>query len=471
MNNALSDFRPGNNLHAMNVEQLPFLPGPPWSRLHAQSSGFVLVGMGFVIGLLGAALPRADAAELRAGFGVADISPDTTKHLVQLGGYGERNGKPALGIHDRTMAKAIVFSQGDRKFALLTLDLLGATRSLREEILKRMAGSGIVSENLLLAASHSHGSLEMNAMHRGNKFNNPHLGVFSEAMLQFTADRAASALQQACGKSVPVKAGTGARLIPGFNRNRRGGTLTDNEMTILRLDGLDGKPLAVWVNYTAHPTFMSEKDFYLSADWPGYLQRELEAFLPGTIALYANGAEGDVAPKGGEGPSSYARAEDYGRKIAIQALELIPKIKTAPDARLDFSMTMAQLPPRAIPPGLADAAGPEYGLTPENLKALLEGMSPTDTFVPSLRVGDFVAVGIPGEMISQLGLQIKDTLRQAGAPHPVIIGLANEWISYMLSPEEFHKGGYEPGVSFYGETLGPFMVEQGIASGKKMLKP
>ena len=189
------------------------------------------------------------------------------------------------------------------------------------------------------------------------------------------------------------------------------------------------------------------------------------------MALYSNGAEGDVATRGAEGPSSYARAEDYGRKIAIKALELIPRIKTTPDARLDFSMAIAQLPPRTIPPGLADAAGPEYGLTPENLKDLLESMSPTNTFVASLRVGDFVAVGIPGEMISQLGLQIKDTLRKAGAPRPVIIGLANEWISYMLSPEEYHKGGYEPGVSFYGETLGPFMVEQAIASGKKLLKP
>ena len=455
----------------MNLDQLPFILGTPLSRPHPNGLGFMFVAMSFLIGLLGAVQSCANAAELRAGFGVADISPDTAKNQVQLGGYGERNGKPALGIHDRTMAKAIVFTQGDRKFALLTLDLLGATRSLREEILKRMEGSGIVSENLMLAASHSHGSLEMNAMHRGNKFNNQHLGVFSEVMLQFTADRAASALKQACEKSVPVKAGTGAMLIPGFNRNRRSGTLTDNEMTILRLDGMDDKTLAVFVNYTAHPTFMNEKDFYLSADWPGYLQRELEAFLPGTIALYSNGAEGDVAPRGGEGPSSYAKAEDYGRKIAIKALELIPKIKTAPDARLDFSMTIAQLPLRTIPPGLADAAGPEYGLTPENLKDLLEGMSPTDTFVPSMRVGDFVAVGIPGEMISQLGLQIKDTLRKAGAPHPVIIGLANEWISYILSPEEYHKGGYEPGVSFYGETLGPFMVEKGIAAGKKMLKP
>lgn len=429
-----------------------------------------ILGFALAISFAASAI-SARAQELRAGVGVSDLSPDTLKFEVPLGGYGERDGKPALGIHDRTMAKCLFFVQGDRKFALLSLDLLGATRSLREEILKRVADLGIKSDNLLLAASHSHGSLEMNAMHRGNKFNNKKIGVFNEGLLQFTADRAAEAIRKASENPVPVKTGVGAKMLPGLNRNRRGDEITDNEMTILKLDKMDGKPLAVFINYTAHPTFMNEKDFYLSADWPGYTQREVEGFLgEGAVALYSNGAEGDTAPNQADGPSSYARAEDYGRKIAIHALQLISTIKTEPNTKLNFSMDVVKLPPKMIPPGLADAAGPEYGLTPENLKDLLEFMQPSESYVPALRIGDLVAVGIPGEMIAKLGLEIKDTLRKAGAPRPIIIGLANEWISYILSPEEFHQGGYEPGVSFYGETLGPVLVKDGIDAGKKMLK-
>ena len=34
-----------------------------------------------------------------------------------------------------------------------------------------------------------------------------------------------------------------------------------------------GKPLAVLVNFTAHPTFMSGEDMLFSGDWPGHLQR------------------------------------------------------------------------------------------------------------------------------------------------------------------------------------------------------
>lgn len=412
----------------------------------------------------------ANAEELLAGIGVADISPDTEKMHVPLGGYGERENKPAVGIHDSTMAKAMILKQGDKKFALVTVDLLGIVRSLREEVLKRIVDTGIKSENLMLAASHTHGSVEMNAMHRGNVFGNKFIGIFDEKLLLFTADRIAEAIKKADEKYAPVKTGVASAQIPGFNRNRRGDEITDNEMTILRVDAMDGKPLAVFVNYTAHPTYTSGKTMHLTADWPGYLQREIETHLGGgVVAMYANGAEGDVAPSGGQGPSDFARAEDYGRKLSIKAMELIPLIKTSAETELDYSMTDLKLPPRKVPPSLMDSAGKEYGLTEENLEMMLKAMNPDSSYLGVFRVGGLVGIGIPGEMITALGLQIKDAVRKSGAKHPIIVGLANEWISYILTPDEYHQGGYEPGVSFYGETLGPVIVEQAIEAGKKIV--
>lgn len=64
-------------------------------------------------------------------------------------------------------------------------------------------------------------------------------------------------------------------------------------------------------------------------------------------------------------------------------------------------------------------------------------------------------VGIPGEMTASLGLEIKDNARQlTGVKHPVIGGLADAWISYILPAAEYRRGGYEASVSFYGESLG-----------------
>lgn len=415
-------------------------------------------------------LPVVQAEPLLLGIAVSNITPDTNTYHVPLGGYGERQNAPAQGIHDYALCKAIILKQGDTKFCLVTSDLLGIPRSLRDEVLARIVDTGITSDSLMLTASHCHASTEMAAMNRANIFQNKAIGIFDESLLTFTADRIAQAIRDADTDLQPVRVGSASTHLSGMNRNRRGDPIVDDELTVTRFDTVDGEALVLFVNWTAHPTYMSEKVMHVSAGWPGYLQREIETFLPGVVCMYTNGAEGDISPQGGEGPSEFARAEDYGRKLAVKVLDLAPSIETREDVTLEYSMTTLSLPERVAPPALLDAAGPEYGLTPENITALVEALSPETSYLGVLKIDELLAVSIPGEMTSSLGVQIKDALRQAGAAHPVIVGLGNEWISYILPPEEYHQGGYEPGVSFYGEQLGPVIVAQAIDAGKAALQ-
>ncbi len=423
----------------------------------------------FVLYAVGALAPiTSTAAPLEAGVAVTNITPDPAQYHVPLGGYGERMNAPATGIHDYTLGKALILRQGDRKFALVTLDLLGVPRSLRDEVLKRIGGTGIGSDNLMLAASHTHASVEMNALNAQNVFGIPNIGIFDQKLLDFTADRVAEAIVNANKAFVPIRAGTKSIEVEGLSRNRRGDPSLDKELTVTRIDSLDGKPLVVFVNFTAHPTHVGASVMEISAEWPGYLQREVEAFT-GAMCMYSNGAEGDVAPAGGTGPSPFARAEDHGRKVAVHVLRLLDSIETSSDATFAFSMSTLNLPPRTPPPALLEEAGPEYGLNETNIRPLIDALVPETSYLGVLQLGDLLAVSIPGELFSTLGLELKRSLREAGAVHPIVVGLGNEWISYMMPPEEFTQGGYEPGVSFYGVRLGPDVVEQGIAAGKSLL--
>jgi len=73
-------------------------------------------------------------------------------------------------------------------------------------------------------------------------------------------------------------------------------------------------------------------------------------------------------------------------------------------------------------------------------------------------------------MAAGLGRMIKSKAKQiTGAKHPVIGGLANEWIIYILTAEAYRQGQYESSVSFYGETLGPTIV-RGSLDGIRRLK-
>ena len=64
---------------------------------------------------------------------------------------------------------------------------------------------------------------------------------------------------------------------------------------------------------------MDEEDMLFSGDWPGHLQRTLEALIgQGITAMFYNGAEGDQSPTPpADAGSNWERAERYGREMAI----------------------------------------------------------------------------------------------------------------------------------------------------------
>ncbi len=87
-----------------------------------------------------------------------------------------------------------------------------------------------------------------------------------------------------------------------------------------------------------------------------------------------------------------------------------------------------------------------------------------------VRIGDLVIVGAPGELAAGLGLHVKNELIKDGIKYPTIGGLANEWISYILSAEQYNNGaGYESSVSFYGESLGNVIVKEMISASVKLV--
>jgi len=104
--------------------------------------------------------------------------------------------------------------------------------------------------------------------------------------------------------------------------------------------------------------------------------------------------------------------------------------------------------------------GEEYGLDENTIKIVMKMLGPEEADLGSFRIGNLVIVGIPGEMTAILGLRLKSELKAKGIKYVAIGGLANEWISYILSREQYINGeGYESSVSFYGADLGLFISE------------
>ena len=410
------------------------------------------------------------SAGLTANVASIDLTPPL-KMKFALGGYGSRMSKPAEGIHDRIWAKALVLKKGDKKYAIVTMDILGLPPNVKPELINRLAAKDWSEDNVLLLPSHSHTSFDMTALNDKNNLNSPQIGIFQPELLEHVISSLAKAIKEADRNLKVVSVGTGRITVDGMNRNRRGDPNVDKNLTVTRIDYEDGKPLAVLVNWTAHPTFMSGKDMWVSGGWPGYLQRELQQWIGnGVTAMYYNGAEGDQSPIGVDVISHYEKAEIYGRAMAIKAFGVYKNIKTKSEVEFDYSFNSIELPKRKVHPSFMETGGAEYNLTPEALDAVLNVMSPASTSIGVIRIGDLMIIGAPGELTAELGLKVKNTLMEKRIKYPTIGGLANEWISYILSAEQYNNGaGYEASVSFYGDGLGDVIVNGMLKASEMVL--
>ena len=134
----------------------------------------------------------------------------------------------------------------------------------------------------------------------------------------------------------------------------------------------------------------------------------------------------------------------------------------------DFNYHVIELPDREAHPMFKATGGAEYGIDEKAMEIILKVMCPEKTGINALRVGDLLIVSAPGELTCELGLFVKSELANLGVKYPVIGGLGNEWISYILSADQYKKGGYEASVSFYGPDLGLTIVNGMIQTAEPL---
>ncbi len=413
---------------------------------------------------------RSRATGLQANVATINITPPLEMKYT-LGGYGERMNKPATAVHDPIFAKALVVKKDNTKFAIVTLDILGLPTNVKVDLMKRLSKEGWSAENIMLLPSHSHGSLEMAAINSKNKLNSPQIGIFQPELLEFLLMQLETLIKSADQNYQSVKIGTASQQIEGLNRNRRKDPDVDRDMTVTRVDLENGKPLAVLVNWTAHPTFIGGKDMQVSAEWPGYLQSELQKMIGNNVTtMYYNGAEGDQSPVLDASGDAYTKIQIYGKHVAEKAFGIYKTIKPKVVKIFNFQYQTIVLPEHQAHPSFMKTGGEEYGLNEQTVKVVMNMLAPVKVGISAVRIGNLVIAGVPGEMTAVLGKQVKTNLKNAGAKCVAIGGLANEWISYILDKEQYlHGEGYESSVSFFGPDLGQLMVDKVTQTAKPLV--
>jgi hypothetical protein len=257
----------------------------------------------------------------------------------------------------------------------------------------------------------------------------------------------AEALRLAQGRLFPARIGWGSVEAPEWIRNRMipGGPV-DPELGFLFVDHLDGSPLAVLINYSAHPTLLKPDNLLLSGDYPGALQAEIER-KQGGVALFTVGAVADQTAHSEVGADDFDRVNRMGMTLAERVLAGRRSVLFDESGVLEAVRPSLPLPP----PQLRIGAG-------RRLPTFIgEIFFDRESVIHLVRVGPLVLVGVPADLSSALGKEIK---AEAGrhALHALIVGFANDYIGYILPPRDYFSNAYEAHMSFNGPFMGEYLV-------------
>jgi neutral ceramidase len=393
--------------------------------------------LGLVV-LLGCSAVLAQTAEpgFKAGAARREITP---REPVPMWGYGDRHDKLSEGVLDPLFAAALVIQTGNQKLAIVGLDLgrAPAEASLQRIRQRIRAEAGI--EHSFLAGSHSHHTPVLELTDAPGKGK----GRFDAALRYYAQmeDGIVAAILEANQKLVPAKLAAGSVQLANFNRNRHTKLEpkpSDRELAVLRLDDGQGKPLAVLVNFTAHPTMIPSSTLMFSADYVGALKATVEQET-GAPAIFMQGASGDQSANKG----AYKDYQEYGQALGREAAKLAQSLQPQEvkqgslqvrEERFKFSSRTDLSNP--VIRGLYEKAFfPE--LIPNYIDEYADGVRPRLTV--ALLNDEIALVGASGEFFSSHSIRLK---KRARVKQFFFFGYCNGYHQYFPTIEAVAEGGY-----------------------------
>jgi neutral ceramidase len=412
----------------------------------------------------------------QAGVATAVITP---QQPMWMAGYAART-KPAEGkLHD-LHAKALVLqdAQGHR-LAIVTLDLLGIDRTMRDWIADHVEQQyRIAPKDLLINASHTHsGPVIRESAYSiyGHSFYDltPEQLAQSNAYSNQLQERIAALVGEAIEQLSPAKlAYTHARA--GFGMNRRLKTEqgwrigpnpdgpVDHDVPVLRIDSPDEQMRAIVFGYACHATTLSLYDY--CGDYPGFAKEYIEQRYPGVTALFIAGCGADQNPYPRTPDRALDLCREHGHTLANAveaALQGVAKPVRGPlrTALEEVTLDFAEPPSRETLEQQTKSDNKYERLHAEFLLQQLqqEGKIPSTYSYPvqAIRFGDdLMMVALAGEVVVDYSLRLK---RELTGPPLWVAGYSNDVFGYVPSARVLHEGGYEGGgAMLYTPLPGPF---------------
>ncbi|MFA9479508.1 neutral/alkaline non-lysosomal ceramidase N-terminal domain-containing protein [Phycisphaerales bacterium AB-hyl4] len=417
---------------------------------------------------------------LRAGTADFDVTPPVG---YRLQGHAKRIC-PSASVHDPLMGRVLTLSDGSRRVAIVTLDLLYFLPTFYDRVRRRVREKhGVAEDALVLACSHTHtGPFVIPPTDEAcEDYLEDYVSLLEKklcgAVGQAIGEERACQLRFASGE---VDIGIVNRRVPtarGVRTAANPGGPVDLTCPVVRVDDAAGRPMAAVFQYACHPTTLGATVDAISADYPGAACRVVEANYPGCTAMFLNGCCGEVRPRivneqGDFVGGGFDDVQRLGWLLAAHVMACMENAKPMQSTTLESRLARHRyaFDPELMPVDDASMQRCRSVLgerNPGETAAIAQwserwrdrcvGQSslPTDYIegdVQVLRVGDASLVALTGEVMVDVALSLRER-----SPSPLLIaGYAQGAIGYIPTRQALLEGGYETQAYLWCDYPGCF---------------
>lgn len=454
---------------------------------------------------------------------------------------------PSVGYESIPMVKAVAITAGDETVILLRTDTCFGDDSITHEVTERLGTE--YAGKVLWTSSHSHTGP---AQFTGDLKLQVGGGPTSLTVRNRLIDRLVEAAQAALAAREPAQIGiaTNEDFDPehhvSFDRREENDALfggepaKDSRLLVIRIDRMDGTPLAILPLFGVHSAILDDDVSVYSTDASGAFERQIEERfdVPVTV-IHLQGAGGDVLGEShshleyddGELRWDFARSEECARYAVVEIMEAWERAGEGMESEIAMEMVTRTVPlgpdwetftirdgalsyapfdgrrpadrtiydddgavaspidefnaptgaalcgesealpiPRAGLPN-TEELGPYLSCAQlENATRVLGPLldfefgdhplcTSTRTTVGALRLGEYLFGIAPGEPM----ILFRDHVA-SHSPYPVertfVIGYALGHEGYLVTPEDWLIGGYEPSINSWGPLEGEYVAER-----------
>lgn len=410
---------------------------------------------------------------MRIGFGKSDITPRVG---VELCGFGPYLNRHSIAVRDRLSARAMAIEQGETVALLISNDLVGVTDAITGRVRQLVAdATGLPGAAVMVHCTHTHSGPTTISVTGWGAPDAPYIETLPQRIAA-AAIEATENLQEATLHHAEVPCGG-----IGLNREYDADAppleevlrddwrpakpeLTDTACHVITARA-DGQLLGFASYFGCHPVVCCQETRYVHGDYAGVACSLLEREEPGSVAMFLQGAQGDVNSCVVHKPepesllaldviaARFARAVRHGirevRPLEGDQLRVASRHVrfTRKDLTIDDLRERLAAEERVLNDAKATDASPEVRMAIVHATACRQFIASMEageamdrpTELQAIGIGPLSLLGTPFEVFQAIKNEVREATRPSIA---LVMGLTNDSLGYAPDHTAAARGGY-----------------------------